>query len=169
MVKEKKIWILILVLYTSNLAFSILYPTFKSYLYSKDTAPISVPSINLNIDGSSSSSTELVPPEPAPFFLKELLTDFTLSYFLMVFPAQLLGFWLLTPIVWLGSGSAFLHLLLQPPILIANILWLGAVVFVFLLLKYSKGIPVWRRLLYCYLIATQIAAFGAINWAPIGS
>lgn len=165
MEKEKKICILIVVLYASNLVFSILYPTYKDYLYSKNTAPIPVEAVTLNTDGSSSFSTKSVSPDPPPFFLQESLSDYTKSYFLLVFPWQFLGIWLLLPLIQLCTGFSLLRLIGHPSIL----LWLGAVVSIFLLLKYSRGIPFWRRLLYCYLIATQIAAFAAINWSPLGS
>ena len=157
--QDRKFLGIIFLLFLLNFILSIGYPT----LFSIFTKRISVPAVTVSLDGRPSESRlMLVPLDPPDQAFKYALEDY-LNYTL---PQTLTGQFLLPfSFFVLGQAETSFYIAHMLP---HNILWILAVLSIPLTVKYSKEVPILRRIIYVYFIAALIAGTSAGIWSTLG-
>ena len=155
--QEKILQYFVLFLLMLNFVAGVGYPTISS-LFVK---PFSVDSITINTNGT----TELKPVPPIPMIPTAMVLPALMERFIFLLPITLLGIFLIPNFLFIFSRAEASYF--SAHFLPHAILWILAVTSIFVTFRYSSGLPLWKKLLYSYLIAALIAGMGAVAWSPI--
>lgn len=154
--RERTLQYVVIFLLVLDFIIGVGYPTISS-LFAR---PFPADSVTINPNGTTDSKQTVVPPVPISMILPALV-----GRFIFLLPLTLLGIFLIPNFLFIfpqvEASYSSAHFLPHA------ILWSLAIISVFLTFRYSKGLPVWKRLFYTYLIAALIAGMGAVAWSPI--
>lgn len=141
---EKNLRYIIGFLLVFDLALSVIYPTVSSLFWK----PALIPAVTVNLNGTTEFKDLMAPPIPTSLVFQGSLTDFIRLYL----PFTLIGIFLI------------------PTLTVPHIfLWIFSMISILFTIRYSSGIPTWRRVIYIYLTAVLIAGMGAQLWSTIGA
>jgi len=148
--RERNIIFLVAFLLLLDLALSVGYPTVTAFF----AKPVSLSmSVVLGPNGEVVMEPQevVVPPPAADVVFWAKLDDFVHLYL----PFTMAGLFLI-PSFLLGT-------LYWPH----SYLWICAAIAAIFFVRYSKGIAVWKRVIYTYLLIVLIAGMGAQLWISI--
>lgn len=154
--RERTLQYVVIFLLVLDFIIGVGYPTISS-LFAR---PFTTDSVTINPNGTTDLKQVMVPPVPISMILPALV-----DRFITLLPLTLGGIFLFPDFLFIFSQAEASYF--SAHFLPHAILWSLAIISVFFTFRYSNGLPLWKRLIYTYLVAALIAGMGAVAWSTI--